>query len=298
MVQAPLPASRRRQQQLLEKRKFVTLSKTYWNNVGSDWDLVGPPLRPSLEDTAIMERLVERWHNSSNVTFPQAVILGVTEEIVKMRWPLNTNILAFDREPARIHSLWSHHTVSNAAALCSNWLELPLIDGYADLVLADGSFTLLAFPDDYIKIAHELSRILAPGGIVAVRMYVAPLQLESVDKIFKDLWEGKIGNFNTFKWRLAMALIDPSDFTVSFDEIWKVWHDRMTSSEKLAKALNWPLPVISMIEKYQGCDSTRNTYPPLEKVSQLFAPLFKMEELFIPSYQDGERYPTVCFRKI
>lgn len=276
----------------------MTLSKTYWNNVGSDWDLVGPPLRPSHEDTAIMERLVERWHNSSDVTFPQAVILGVTQEIVKMRWPEHTNILAFDREASRIHTLWPHRNISNAAALCSNWLDLPLVDGYADMVLADGSFTLLAFPDDYVKIAHELSRILAPDGIVAVRMYVAPLLMESVDDIFNDLWDGKIGNFNTFKWRLAMALIDPSDFTVSFDEIWKAWHSRTFSSEKLASRLNWPLPVISMIEKYQGCDSTRNTYPPLEKVSQLFAPFFKMEEVIIPSYQDGERYPTVCFRKI
>lgn len=274
----------------------MTTSQTYWSNVGGDWDLVGPPLRPSLEDTAIMEQLVSRWACASRIEAPQAVVLGVTQEIVRMRWPENTHILAFDREPARIETLWPHHSFSNAAALCANWLTMPLVDGYADLVLADGSFTLLAFPDEYSQLAKELARILAPGGMVAVRMYVAPAERESVNDIFDDLWEGRIGNFNTFKWRLAMALINPTDFSVTFDEIWEVWHEKMASPEKLSEKLGWPFRVINMIERYRD-GSTRNSYPPLELVGDLFAPLFKMEEVISPSYQDGERYPTVCFRK-
>jgi hypothetical protein len=271
-------------------------SKTYWDNVGSDWDLIGPPLRPCPEDSAIMEQLVDRWVRKAQAAVSQAVILGVTQEIVGMRWPEKTHILAFDREPARIKSLWPRH-LPNAAALCSNWLELPLVDGYADLVLADGSFTLLKFPGEYRDLSKELARILSPGGIVVVRLYVAPDSKESVDDIFKDLWGGKISNFNTFKWRLAMALLDPSDYSSSFNEVWEAWHARMSSPEKLAETLGWPLPVIRMIERYRGCVSTRNSYPPLDKIRQALAPLFIQEDIVIPSYQDGERYPTVCFRK-
>lgn len=276
----------------------MTSSKTYWDNVGSDWDLIGSPLRPCPEDSAIMERLIDKWNGTTNIAAPQAVILGITQEIVTMQWPKKTHILAFDIEPARIQSLWQHHLHENAAALCSNWLSLPLVDEYVDVVVADGSFTLLAFPGEYQRLAREMARILAPGGILVVRLYVAPVNRESLDDIFKDLWDGRIGNFNTFKWRLAMALIDPADFSVSFNEVWEAWHARIGSPEKLAEKLNWPFQVIHMIERYSGCTATRNSYPPLDKICDTLSPFFRLEEVVTPSYQDGERYPTVCFRRV
>lgn len=276
----------------------MTPSRTYWGNVGNDWDLIGPPLRPCLEDIASMEKLVDRWAGTARVTAPQAVILGVTPEIVGMRWPENTHILAFDREPSMIQNLWPHHRLSNAAALCSDWSELPLVDGSADVVMADGSFIFLAFPGEYRDLALELARIVAPGGIVVVRLFVPPHHKESVDDIFKDLWDGSIGNFNTFKWRLAMALSDPRDFSICVNDVWEAWNARICSAEQLADKLGWSLPVVRMIERYQGCVSTRYTFPPLNLISDALAPLFTQEQLCIPTYQDGERYPTVCFRRL
>jgi SAM-dependent methyltransferase len=244
-----------------------------------------------------MENMVNRWAGTASVTAPQAIILGVTPEIVGMRWPENTHILAFDREPSMIQNLWPHHCLSNAAALCSDWSELPLVDGYADLVMADGSFIFLAFPGEYHRLARELARILAPGGIVVVRLFVPPDNKESVEDIYKDLWDGHIGNFNTFKWRLAMALTDSSDFSVCVNDVWESWNAHIDSAELLADRLGWSLPVIRMVERYRGCVSTRYSFPPLNMISDALAPLFSQEQLSTPTYQDGNRYPTVCFRR-
>jgi SAM-dependent methyltransferase len=276
----------------------MTTPAAYWDKVGSDWDLIGPPLRPCIEDIAIMEQLVARWTNYTCNAALQAVVLGVTQEIIEMKWPEKTHILAFDQELAMINSIWPRHRYANAAAICSNWLSLPLVDGYADIVMCDGSFTLLAFDEEYQKLALELSRILAPDGIVIARMYVAPDCKQPVEDVFKDLWNNKIGNFNTFKWRLAMALIDPSDFSVSVNKVFEAWSARMISAEQLSEELNWPLAVIQMIERYKDCASTRYSFPPLHRIREIMAPQFRQEEIIIPSYQDGERYPTLCFRKV
>jgi hypothetical protein len=95
-----------------------------------------------------------------------------------------------------------------------------------------------------------------------------------------------------------MSLIDPADFCVSINDVWEAWNAHIRSPEKLAETLGWPLPVIRMIERYRGAVSTRYSFPPLEHVRETLAPLFREEELNIPSYQDGECYPTICFRKI
>jgi hypothetical protein len=275
----------------------MTSASGYWDTVGSDWDLIGPPLRPCPEDCAIMEGMVARWDRAARVAAPQAVILGVTQELVRMQWPENTHILAIDKAEAMIQSLWPHHRLSNAAAIWSNWFTLPLVNGSADLVVGDAPLTSLIFPDEYRQVAKELARILSPGGVVFMRVSVVPPDRESVEDVFRDLWAGAIGNFNTFKWRLAMALTDPLDGNVVVNDIWEAWHIHMESAERLAETLGWPLPVIRMIERYRGSVSTRYSFPSLEQVQDTFSPHFRMEETFFPSYQDSGRYPTVCFRK-
>lgn len=276
----------------------MTHTNTYWDKFGSDWSLIGPPLRPCSEDNEIMERLIARWDQVARIPAPQAVLLGVTQEIVSMKWPEKTHLLAFDREPGMIRSLWPQHRLSNAAALCANWLSLPLVDGSADIVVGDGSLSLLAFPGEYRELARELARVLAPGGLVVLRLYVVPDVPDSMDEVFRELWAGMIGNFNTFKWRLAMAMLDPADYGVTVSDMWEVWQTRIDCAEGLSDALGWPLPVIRMIERYRGCTATRYSFPPLASVREAFEPFFTLDEVVFPSYQDGRRYPTVCFRTV
>lgn len=277
----------------------MNTQKAYWDRLAGEWDLIGPPLRPCPEDIATMEKLVNRWICPTCTAAPQGVVLGVTPEIVGMKWPENSHIQAFDQEPAMINSLLPRHIRNNAAAICANWMTLPLEDGYADLVLGDGSLTLLAFPDEYRLLVFELARILSPDGLLLLRLFAAPEQRESSDDIFKDLWSGKIRNLDTFRWRLEMALIGSSDYSVPINDVYEIMNANTINPDHMADTLGWPpLPVARMLERYRTFGTTRHSFPPLDIIKKIMAPHFRLEEVVMPSYQDGERYPIVCFRKI
>lgn len=269
----------------------------YWNRIGSDWSLVGPPLRPSAEDTAVMERLVGDWHRGSERSIPRAGILGVTPEIVGMRWPEQTSITAFDKEPAMISYLWPKDGSSQAKAICCNWLSLPIADASLDVVAGDGSLTQLSFPDEFISIARELSRVVSSGGILVLRLFVPPPNHEPVDRVFDELWSGRIVNFNAFRWRLLMSLQESPQKGICVGDAWEVWNSRIPMPEHLAKVLGWPIDSIRVIDRYSSATAIY-TFASLESIRAILEPNFSMVESFIPSYQDGISYPTVCFRRL
>ena len=56
------------------------------------WNLLGPPLRPSRDDVAILEGVVQSLH-----TAPRVLLLGVTPELATLAWPAGTELVAVDR---------------------------------------------------------------------------------------------------------------------------------------------------------------------------------------------------------
>lgn len=275
----------------------MTSPDPFWHQIVSDWSLVGPPLRPAAEDTAVMERMVCDWHRNSGRCDFQAGVLGVTPEIVGMKWPQFANITAFDKEPAMISNLWPREGIPGTTAICCNWLSLPVADGTLDVIVGDGSLTQLAFPDEYRKVIRELARVMVSGGILVLRLFVAPHERESVDTVFEKLWGGHVENFNAFRWRLLMSLQENPDTGVCIGDAWEAWHSRIPSPELLANALGWPMDVVGVIDRYRSA-TTVYSFPSLEAVRAVLEPNFYLAERIIPSYQDGDRYPTVCFRKI
>lgn len=268
----------------------------YWNRIGSDWSLVGPPLRPSAEDTAIMERMVHDWQRDTSCCSPRAGILGVTPEIVGMHWPEQTRVTAFDKEPAMIGYLWPKGGIPRATAICCNWLSLPVADAGLDVVAGDGPLTQLSFPEEHQQVARQLARVVAPGGLLVQRLFVLPVEREPVDSVFEELWSGRIVNFNAFRWRLLMALQENSENGICIGDAWEVWHSRIPSPEQLAGTLGWPIEAVRVIDRYRA-ETTVYTFSSLESVRALLEPDFTLTELVVPSYQDGIRYPTVSFRR-
>lgn len=275
----------------------MTSPEPYWNRIGSDWSLVGPPLRPSPEDTAFMERMIRDWHVDPARTPLQAGVLGVTPEIVGMNWPGQTRITAFDKEPAMIGYLWPKEGILHATAVCCNWLSLPVADAALHVVAGDGPLTQLSFPDEYQKIARELARVVAPGGLLVLRLFVPPPEREPVDTVFEELRSGRIENFNAFRWRLLMSLQESHGKGICVGDAWEAWHSRIPSPERLAEALGWPIEAVRVIDRYRSATAVY-TFTPLESVRALLESDFTMAELVIPSYRDGIRYPTVCFRRL
>ncbi|MBL0225045.1 MAG: class I SAM-dependent methyltransferase [Geobacteraceae bacterium] len=268
----------------------------YWNRIGSDWSLIAPPLRPCAEDTVCMERMVRDWYGDPARGSLRAGVLGVTPEIVCMNWPEQARITAFDKEPAMIGYLWPKSGLPHATPLCCNWLSLPIADAGLDVVAGDGSLTQLSFPDEHQGVARELARVVAPGGILVLRLFVPPLERESVDTVFDELRNGRMVNCSAFRWRLLMSLQECPEKGICVGEAWEVWHSRIPSPELLAESLGWPIEAVRVIDRYRSATAVY-TFTSLETVRALLEPAFFMTERVVPSYQEGIRYPTVCFRR-
>jgi SAM-dependent methyltransferase len=153
-----------------------------------------------------MERMAREWYVEAGDHTLEAAVLGVTPEIVNMGWPEQTLVTAFDKEPAMIGYLWPKAVNPHAKAVCCNWRSLPVADACLGVVAGDGSLTQLSFSGEHQDVARELTRVIMPGGILVLRLFVPPLEPESVEHVFEDLWSGQIENFNAFRWRLLMSL--------------------------------------------------------------------------------------------
>jgi SAM-dependent methyltransferase len=164
------------------------MGSDHWPRHVRQWSLVGPPLRPCAEDVAIFERIAADQRGGT------AIVLGVTPELVGMRWPAGTRVLAVERSRDVIGALFPGG--AHARAVQADWRALPLEDGAARLAIGDGSLSNLRYPGEYEALADELARVLVPGGRVALRLFAAPPAPESLADVGAALHAGRIGSFH------------------------------------------------------------------------------------------------------
>lgn len=272
-----------------------TAPSGHWNKHAAQWQHVGPPLRPTAQDIALLERLVRDWSAGRGGTGPQAVLLGVTPEIAAMHWPVGTRLLAVDRCQAMIADVWQAPALAHAEVQCGDWLDLPLPDRSQDLAVGDGCFTLLPYPDGYSALFGSLRRVLRGDGLLVMRFFVRPPQAESSGQVFDDLLAGRIGNFHVFKWRLAMALHASSEAGVRLADIWDTWHNADIDPAELASRLGWTRDSIATIDVYRDVH-TCYTFPTLDEVRAVAADSFHEQDCQVGDYELAERCPTLTFR--
>jgi UDP-N-acetylmuramyl tripeptide synthase/SAM-dependent methyltransferase len=275
--------------------EFVSSSasavKDHWNEHARQWSHVGQPLRPGREDVAVASAMAERV--AAGLRRPiQALVLGVTPELVTMPWPKQTRLLAVDRCSGMLGGVLPQQSPDATAGLCGDWLRLPLRADSMDLVIGDGCFTVLETVAAYRNLAAEVRRVLGPDGHFVIRLFVRPAVAESVDAIFADLLAGAIGNFHIFKWRLAMALHQQLAVGVRVHDVWQAWHDAGIGAVELSERLSWPLEQIETIEVYRN-GSARYTFPMLEEARDLLASEFEELDCHVSNYELGERCPTL-----
>ncbi|AOX00347.1 hypothetical protein BJP34_13575 [Moorena producens PAL-8-15-08-1] len=270
-------------------------SENPWKKYHKFWDYLGAPLRPSDQDIDFIKIELLPRLNSISPELKHVVILGVTPELATLPWSENTTISAIDNSPDMIRQVWPEKKVPRGRAILGNWLELPLADHSSDVVLGDGCFTLLDYCDGYQKMLSEILRVLKPEGLFAIRFFLRPSQPESVTTIFEELRAKSIGNFNVFKWRLAMALQKNVEEGIPVNNVWKFWKQEVPEPNKLLDDLNWPIEVLSTIDIYENSLSVY-TFPSLNEVRKIFASQFIELFCYFPYYELGERCPTMIFK--
>jgi SAM-dependent methyltransferase len=250
------------------------------------WSRIGPPLRPAPEDVEICEVAVRDWSHGAGRP-PRALLLGVTPELAAMRWPDGTSLLAVDRSEAMIGAVFP---ASRGSAVLGEWLALPCADTSIDWIVGDGCASTSRYPTDYVRLAAELRRVLAPDGELVLRLFAAPDEPEPVDAIARDLAMRRIESFHALKWRIAMA-IQPPDRNVQVVDIWRTFEQMAPDREALARSTGWSADTIATIDAY--CESdVCYSFPTLGEVRRTLTEFIEVA-CHVPSYELGDRCPTL-----
>lgn len=262
-----------------------------WSRHASQWNRVGPPLKPSQDDTALTLSALTEVFKATQGTCCIA-ILGVTPELVQLPWPQSAKLDAFDHSADMIARVWQAHRSINSQVHEADWRALPLDDGTLHAAVGDASLNVLPMLKMYPEVLKEVHRVLAANGRMVVRCFIRPDKAEAVNEIVDAVMAGQVGSFHALKWRLAMALADESSASVSVTAIHQVFEDKFPSRPTLSKCTGWPQKQIDTIDAYRG-SLTRYTFPTLFQVREHCEPWFDVVDVAYGNYELADRCPTM-----
>jgi SAM-dependent methyltransferase len=269
------------------------LKKT-WNDSAVRFDDWGPPLRPSPEDIQLMREMIVAWHGSNQSRRMRVFLCGVTPEIVTMEWPFPMDMVGMDQAESMVRLVWPGDLPGIRRGIVGNWMESGLEAGSQDIVIGDGGFAFLSYPDGQRALMAELRRVLAPTGLFVYRHFAQAERHETVDDVLSAARSGGIGNFHAFKWRLAMALQPDSTSGVRQSDIWSAWTKAGLSPARLPQP-GWSDRAVSTIDMYRE-KQARLYFPTLSEFRTLLNEYYKDIDVRLPGYELGERCPTMTAR--
>lgn len=272
---------------------LTTLSANHWEELARQWEQVGSPLRPCGQDVAFYRRNVEELAQIRGAL--DALILGVTPELYHLPWPAGSRVGAVDRSQVMIRAIWPG---PSQAAQCASWTALPIEDQSCDIAMCDGGLQLLDWPIGHQLLAHELERVIRPGGRLVVRMFVPPDQKECPDEVLDELLSGQIPNLNILKIRMGMAMARGTPPTVRLRDVWDALNSAAPDLPLLAHQINWPVEHLQTINTYRDT-STCYVFVGVEELCNIFchSGVFAPLRVECPAYLLGERCPTVALKR-
>lgn len=263
----------------------------HWQDHARNWSSLGPPLRPSPDDVRIVEEAVrERW--PAGEAGPRTLLLGVTPEIAGCRWPQATRLVALDRSRAIIDALWPAPTApAGASAVCGDWQAMPLDAARFDVVVGDGCYNSMQFPDGARTLGREVERVLGPAGILIIRVFLRPERPETLDDIARDLRRDAIEGIHALKWRVAAAIHGTTEEGVRLADIWNAWQGLLPLTVEQGARRGWRPGEFATLDAYRGL-ATRCCFPTIDDFRRTAAETFDEVRCAMGHYELAERCPT------
>lgn len=173
-----------------------------WDRLVDTAATMGPPQTPP---PAVVARLAAALAGRPG----PFVLLGVTPALAGVAAPL----LACDLNPAMVARLWPGDGPGRRA-IVADWACLPLAAGGAGGVVGDGAFNALSSIAAVAAVLAELRRVLARGGVAAVRLFARPEAPEPLARRLARCAAGSCTSLNALRWEIAHALAEPPGFAV------------------------------------------------------------------------------------
>ena len=132
------------------------------------WKALAPPIRPSPNEIESYARC------SAGGAGTRVLVQGITSELVDLAIRQRTSrVIGMDWRVAMFPAMrcLGKEDWSQVEAIVCDWRTfLPQLEGALDLVLGDGSLTMIAFPEDWERVLQILQRYLVLGGRAVLRL--------------------------------------------------------------------------------------------------------------------------------
>ncbi len=259
---------------------------THWNDYHHRWSRLKPPLRPDTDVVAAFARALA-GHND------RVLLLGVTQELAN----IGTHVTAIDRNASMIANIWPGDTNARRAT-CGNWLALPFEENEFTAIVGDGSLSAIQYPADYRTLLAQLARVLKAGGVFACRLFLTPDEVESVEEVKALTLAGKIASFHSFKWQLAMAIVqevrEPNIAVAAILERFSVlFPDRAA----LSVVTGWSDVDIETIDVYKNSPDIYS-FPTLARLRETIPETFRNVRLVqAGAYPLAQRCPLIVMER-
>ncbi|HAZ65707.1 MAG TPA: hypothetical protein DCY41_03005 [Opitutae bacterium] len=272
-------------------------SHNHWRTIALRWAEIGAPLRPVAEDLKFVADEASGWAKQQGRA-PRVLILGVTPELCGLDWPKGTSVCAVDQSPDMIRAVWPGDPAQVTSA---NWLDVGSVHapGSFDIVVCDGGLHLLPYPDGQSRLSEVVAKLLAPRGLVIVRLFALPKVSESIAQVLAALANGKVTDMNRLKLRVGMALQKDSTTGACLGDVWNCIAAVEPDLAALARRLGWRREHAEALVSYRESSSryyfstSQAAIDCLESSGQL-----RCVRTHLPSYADAEQFPTVVWERL
>ncbi|MEP7273988.1 MAG: hypothetical protein ABI882_20980, partial [Acidobacteriota bacterium] len=178
--------------------------------------------------------------------------------------------------------------------VCGDWRHLPLQRGSRDIVIGDGCFSMVKYPDEYRELARSLQHVLSPSGTCAFRFFLRPTPAVSIADVVADLRAGRIGSFHVFKRRAGIALQESVEKGIAVRTIWEWWEQSGISPEELSGLYGWSPDVVATIDSYRDAPDVF-TFPSFDEVRIVLRDLLMEVDCYYGTYEFGAWSPIIQF---
>lgn len=232
-----------------------------------------PPLRPHASDVATLDALTR--HAAPRL------LLGVTPDLAGLAGPL----VALDWSAAMIARIWPGPGAGRTV-IQGDWRAMPFAAESFGSALGDGVLNMLRWPDETDRVIGELGRVVRAGGPLALRVFCAPDERETLAELRGAVMAGGVP-FHAFKWRLAQAVMDGNN--VALRAVWAAFQTLFPDRDVLSAATGWSRATIAEIDDYR-CSPLAKCFPTRRDLRTAFPDARLVESV---GYPLAERCPVL-----
>jgi SAM-dependent methyltransferase len=260
---------------------------SHWQEYHRAWSQLTEPLRPHEEVVAAVSQQLTAQSG-------RTLLLGITPELAN----LAGEMIAVDRNHSLVANVWPGNTPTRTAVV-GDWRNPNFLPETFSACVGDGSLSCLRYPDDVTRLLQELAIILRPGARFVCRLYLPPENQETPSSLRDAAMAGTIGNFHTFKLRLAMALAaQQRDPHVEVDTILRSFNDLFADRDEVVRIAGWRREHIDTIDLYNG-SAVLYSFPTRDQLFEIVAEVFP-NALLVPAgrYELADRCPLLVGERI